>query len=137
MSGQLQLPATLTATPSMCGGSFPSGITQIPFGLNPPSKPYTVSTGAMVATVDSPSSFVALGGIGAGGAVTQATTLYLRTTAPIALQLIRNNNGSGTTTITLGQVSGVFLLEAPAGYEVQSVLVEGAGTVEYFAAGND
>jgi hypothetical protein len=134
MGGTLQIDAQLTAIPACGDGSFPSGITNLPFDLNPSCKSYNVTTGAQVANVNSTGSYAPLGSIGAGGAVTNATTLYLRTTTPVAVQLTLSNDGSGTTIADL-QVSGVLLYEAPAGYEVQGVGVKGVATVEYLAAG--
>jgi hypothetical protein len=135
MAGQVELNATLSAIPTCGDGSFPSGMTTIPLALNPPNKPYAVTTGDQIANVNSPSVFVALGGIGAGGSVTLATTLMVRTSTSIALQLTQNNGGSGTNTITLGSLSGLFIWEAPTGWEIEGVSVKGSGTIEYWAGG--
>jgi hypothetical protein len=132
--GQLELTAQLAATPACGSGSFPSGITNVNFGLNPPcnGKAYSVSTGVQVANVASPSSFAALGGIGSGGPVTHANTLYLRVTTQVNVQLTFANS----TTATIPGLFGVLLLELAVGDEVTGVGVEGTATVEYFAAGN-
>jgi hypothetical protein len=131
--GSLELSAQLVASPSCGSGSFPSGVTNIPFGLNPPcnGKGYSVTTGVQVANVASPSAYASLGGIGSGGPVTHCTTLYLRVVTAVSVQLTFANS----TTIILPGVFGLLLLESAAGDEITGVAVEGTATVEYAAFG--
>lgn len=132
MASQVSLTAQLIGGPSpVCGdGSFPSGISNIPFGLNPPNgKSYVVTTGVQEANINSPGSFVVLGGIGT--TVGNAHTLYLRTVQPILIEI--SQNGLSTYTVS---VNGLFFLEPATGNEVQTVQVKGVAAIEYYAAGN-
>jgi hypothetical protein len=134
MSGNAQLSGELVVNPGIDAGSFPAGISNVPLSLLPCSKPFVVSTGDQVANVNNV-SLAPVGGVGASGPVTNAHTLYLRTAAPMKVQLTLNNDGSGTTTETLN-VNGTLLIETATGYEVQGVEVLGVGVLEYLAIGN-
>ena len=132
--GQLDLTAQLVATPQCGSGSFPSGITNVNFGLYPPcnGKAYSVSTGVQVANVNSPSAYAPLGGIGSGGPVTHCNTLYLRTTTAVNVQI----TFATSATATIPGLLGALLLESGVGDEITGVAIEGSATVEYAAFGN-
>lgn len=137
MGQQASLVAALTAGPSAQSdsGSFPGGTTNIPFTLNPPQKAYNVDTGKNLANVQSPNAYAALGAIGAGGPVTQASLLYLRTVVPVLVQitvLISN----APVVIAGIPVNGLLVLEFPTNQPLTGVAVQGAAQVEYYAAGN-
>jgi hypothetical protein len=134
MNGNAQLSGTLIVNPGIDAGSFPAGISNVPLSLLPCSKPFAVSTGDQVANVNNV-ALAALGGIGAGGPVTKAHTLYLRSAAAMQVQLTLSNDGTGTTTATVN-VNGTMLIETATGYEVQGVSVLGVGVLEYLALGN-
>jgi hypothetical protein len=136
MTTQASLTAELVAGPaSVSDNPFPSGVTTIPFGLNPPAKQYNVDTGKNVATVNSPSAFVALGGVGALGPVTQGHTLYIRTIQPMT---IRETTAvpSSADNVVVYPLNGVTIREYPADHYLKLIEVEGAGQIEYWAAGN-
>jgi hypothetical protein len=130
--GAVQLTATLLAGPTtVTDNQFPSGTTNLPFGLNPPQKAYNVDTGVMVANVISPVAFVALGGVGPGGSVTQAQTLYVRTLTPVQVRLTY----LGDVTPKIRYLGGATLEEADPAHPITLVEVMGSATVEYYAAG--
>ena len=137
MGLQAQLSATLTTGPSsLTDQQFPSGVTSISFGLNPPTKPYTVSTGAVV-TIQSPSSPVSVDSIGTGGQVTQATTFYARTSAQMLVTLVCADPGGGADHTSVIPINGLMgPIEFPSNGYLKSLSVQGSGTFEYWAAGN-
>lgn len=134
--GTLTLSGSLTAGPSAAvDNQFPSGVTSVPFGLNPGNKPYNVDTGRNVANVLSPSAYAALGGIGTLGPVTQAVTLYLRTTTPLTIRLTTAVPSSADLLSVL-PLNGILILEFPSDHYLKLVEVQGSGTVEYYVSGN-
>jgi hypothetical protein len=138
MSLAAQLTAALVTGPQqVTDNPFPSGACTINFGLNPPQKQYVVTTGDQVVTVAAPTPNVyqAIDCIGTGGAVTQALTLFLRTQVPMMVQMTFNNPNGGTTVIT-EPINGVKLQEYPANGTLIALGVQGAGSIEVWAAGN-
>lgn len=130
--------ATLISGPSdVCEGSFPSGNTSIPVSLSGGScgKAINVETGAMLANVQSPSSFQALPGIGSAGPVTQAVTLYINSPTQVLVQLTMANPAGGSDIVSVVPLQGIALWEFPSNGYVKSVGVQGASTVQYYASG--
>ena len=101
------------------------------FQLNPDPKGYTTTTGASTSTLNSPSSFQALGGVGATAQVARAHTVYLRTMQPMTVRLTFVD-----TTQSVEKFSGLKVLEPMPGNEVTLVELEGSGTFEFCAWGN-
>ena len=131
--GQITVAATLIAAPAQSTDQqFPSGTTTIPFVTTPSPKTYNVDTGRNTAQVNSPSSFVALQGLGANGPVTQAHTVYIRTSVPMNVRLTYQ----GGSALGPLPIQGVFFLEVPPATPLTLVEIEGSGTVEYYFAGN-
>lgn len=136
MALQATLTATLIASPSVVTDSnFPSAVTNIAFNLNPPTKPFSVDTGAMRTTVNSPSAFVALGGIGSTSDVTQATTLYFRCAVQMLIRMTFQNPGGGSDIVSVEPINGVKLCEYPANGVLKLLEVQGQGQIEYYASG--
>jgi len=103
----------------------------IPFTLTPSTKPYNVDTGRNNAQVNNPSAYGALAGVGAGSTVTQATTLYVRTSTTMLLRLT-----FGSTVLADIPILGVFVMEFDPSKPLTLLEVKGAGAVEYYAAGS-
>ncbi|HUU43034.1 MAG TPA: hypothetical protein VMX57_04605 [Planctomycetota bacterium] len=131
----------LTAGPQgVCEGGFPSGVLQVAFGLagscpgagtKPALRKFWTSQ-----DVNSPSSFAGLDGVGVGQSVTQANTLYLRTTTAMLFRLTFADPAAGPDFVSVIPVKGLLILEpSEAGY-LKLLEVQGAGKVEYFASGN-
>src|SRR4051794_15417528 len=109
MGLQAQLTAQLTTGPSSVGdNAFPSGVMNIAFGLNPPTKQYGVATGSVV-MVSSPSSFQPIDAIGVGGQVLKAQTLYVRSPSAMILQLTFADPGGGADLVVTEPIDGVKL----------------------------
>src|ERR1700741_2715507 len=112
MSSQsvLTLNGTLIGGPPSIGDcSFPSGTTKITFGLCPSQKRALALSGPQVRTINSPSSYIPLDGVGTGETVTQAETLYLRTTVPILVRITTFSSGGDVVSVI--PVQGVLLME--------------------------
>jgi hypothetical protein len=124
----------LTSGPDVCcnGPSvvFPGGSEVIALSLLPASKPFTVSTGRQTPNVNTPSSFVALAGIGTS--VTQATTLYLRTIVPMQIVVTY----AGISLPTAQGVYGTVLVEADPSHAITGVTIQGVGQIEFEAWGS-
>jgi hypothetical protein len=133
---QIQLVGgSLQAGPAFAsdGSSFPAASTPIPLALYPANgKQYTVGTGGQLYTVNSPSAFVAVQGVGASGPVTQAHTVYARTTSAMILQVTY----AGDATQYLIYLQGTIVLEADPNHAITSINVKGAGQLEFMAVGN-
>jgi hypothetical protein len=141
VGSQLTISGTLVEQPPPgCESpAFPSGVTSVPFGLNtaPCPKNSNASTGARVQTINSPSAFVTLSGVGATDNVTQGDTSYVRVrSGGFQLRLTFNNPASGSIVSVL-PLAGLHILECDAGsgFYLTKVELQGSGTVEFFASG--
>jgi hypothetical protein len=134
---QVTLSASLVASPSaQTDNLFPSAAVNVNFNLNPPAKPYTVEAGGVINIVSPSPAFANVGGVGAAGQVTQAHTLYARSSAGMILQITTQNpNGGGNIVVTI-PIMGVFLAEFPSNGLLVALAVQGTGTFEYQAFGN-
>jgi hypothetical protein len=132
VAGTLDFSGTLTTQPACNQGSaLPAGMDNVPYAASPPCKPWSVKTGDVQASVASPSSYVTLAGVGAGGPVTKASFLMLRTVTGLTIRL----TFADATVSVLPGVAGMLVLEPLAGKEVVLVEAQGTDTVEYFASG--
>jgi hypothetical protein len=137
MALQAQLVAVFTAGPSLVTDSgFPSGVTNWPFGLNPPLKQYSVDTGVMHPQVNSAApAWFPFGGIGPNSDVTQATTLLVRTQVPMVLRLTTADINGGPDNVSVVPINGLLILEFPANGYLKLLEVQGQGQVEIYASG--
>lgn len=133
MGEQVQLSGTVSASPATASdGQFPSATVSIPFNLNPSTKPFNVATGGIPIVINSPSSFVAIPGVGgAVGPVTQAQLIYGRVSS--AMQFRLTFTGDGTAKVMY--VGGLFIIEVDPSHPVTLFEVQGSGTLELFATG--
>jgi hypothetical protein len=68
--------------------------------------------------------------------VTTADTLYLKSDAPVAVQLAMQNLLAGTgTTTSVVYVQGEVTMEFPAGGYLTGLAVQGVANVEWLASG--
>ena len=125
----------------VCEGGFPSGVLNVQFGLagscpgagtKPASKKFWSSQG-----VNSPSSFFTLDGVGTGQSVTKATTLYFRSTAQMILRMTFADPSGGADLVSTVPVQGLLIQEPSVSGYLKLLEVQGQGTVEYFASGNE
>jgi len=133
--GQLELTGLLSAGPVGSSDTFPASTTEVPLQLLAGTTgSYTNCTGANVLTLDSPSSFITLRGVGSGAPVALASLLYLKVDGQVTLRLT-NANGGGSPTVQTIPLMGLLVIEFPAGFELTLLEAEGAGRLEYLAAG--
>jgi hypothetical protein len=137
MALQAQLSAVLTTGPgSSSDNPFPSGVTSISFGLQPAAKGYSVATGAVVGMTNT-SGFAAIDAIGAGGQVTQALTLLLRSpTTQVKVQMTCLDPEGGADIVSTVPLFGTLLFEFPQNGYLKALAIKGAAQIEYWAAGN-
>lgn len=122
--------------PGTCGGSCSGGEATVSFsiGLCPNPKP----SGARFfgrPTINSPSAYIALPGIGAAPNVTAVNFLHLRVTNTFKVRLTQLDPEGGADIVSILNVGGEFDIEFPATGTCKLVEVKGAGTVEYLASG--
>lgn len=129
LSGALTIAPSNSTDPS----SFPSGSTQIGLGFAGDTKQANVDTGPMRPNLNSPGSFVALAGVGAGGPVTNGTTLKLKCIFPFSIELT-TFNGAGNVVAVI-PLQGELLLEFDPSHYLVGLRAQGAGMLEYYAAG--
>lgn len=135
MSNAIQLASRLTLGPvdTVTDSTLPSGFTSIQFGLRPSKKSALVSSGS-VRTIASPSSYVALDGVGTGESVTQGNLLYLRSSSAMLLRLTTYSSGGDIVAVL--PVDGVFMMEFDRSRYLKLIEVQGTGTVEWLVTGD-
>lgn len=115
--------------------SFPGGTINIPFSSSPQQKPAGVSI-RHAKTINSPSAFVALDGVGTGESVTQANFLYLRSTGLMKYRITQADFNGGPDIVSIIETQGLFINEFPLAGYVKLLEAQGGGTIEYVATGN-
>ncbi len=142
-NAQLILGGTLTlAPPSVVGttisaspiGTVPAGTTQIPVQLTPGTKQSGVQTHKKK-TLNSPSTFQVMTGIGATDDVTTADTLYLKVDGPIQVQLTMQNPAGGSPIVSVVPLYGTMMLEFPTPGLLTGLSLQGSCNVEMLASG--
>lgn len=134
MSGQLDVSGTLIAgPPNATDTTFPSMQASASIHTTPTPKGWQVCTGVLSRTINSPSSYVTLDGIGAAKTVTAADFLYLRSNTKLKVR-ITQVDGIGTL-VGERYVSGLLIHEAPSDCAITLVEVQGSATIEYLASG--
>jgi len=141
--GQVTLDGSLSAGPTVSGdGGFPASSCSAPLSLSVVPKPYLAACPVLSQTIASPSAYVTLPCIGAGGPVVNADTIYVKCDGPCALRLtFDDGTGAGTTFTSVVPLQGAFLCEPPSqsvsgvGGFCTKVELQGSATVEYYASG--
>lgn len=137
MSDVVQLTAQLTVGPATTvdDSCVPTATSIVaPIQLTPAQRSAVVSTGIARRVVDSASAFVSLSGVGATDTVTQATFLYVRTSAAISLRV--TFEGATDDVVSVIPVFGTLLLEPDPAQYVKGIEVQGVATVEWLATGD-
>jgi len=123
---------TLQPTPA---GFVPQGVSQTPLALNPSTKQSAVQTGLRHKSLSSPSSMQAISGLGTGGDVTTADTLYLKSDAPIQVQLTQQNLAGGSPVVSVVNLYGTLLLEFPPSGYLTGIEAQGTANLEILISG--
>jgi hypothetical protein len=134
VSNVVNINGTLISGPPVASdSSFPSGVTNIVFGTQPPQKSANVQT-QNVRQVNSPTAFVSLDGVGVGETLTQGNTFYARVQSPMQLRFTFDS--TPTPIVSVIPVQGLYIFEADPSHPIILVEVMGSGTIEYFVSGN-
>jgi hypothetical protein len=143
-ANQIQLNGTLTQLPSSVVGTttsvsplglIPAFTRQVALVTTPSPKQSAKCGGGNKTNSSAYGTYVTLSGLGATDDVTTADFLYLKTDAPMQVQLtLQNLGGSGTITSVV-PVYGMMVLEFPPSGYLTGLSVAGAGDVEYMVSG--
>lgn len=81
--------------------------------------------------MNSPSTYVALDGVGTNNTVPKGDTLYMRTQVPFKVRL----TFADASVITNLPLQGLFILELDPANMLTLLEAEGAGQIEWFVSG--
>lgn len=144
MQQVLQLSGSLSVTPpSVTGttlaaspnGTVPAGASQVPLVLNPPTKQSAVQTGIRHKSLNSSGGMQVISGLGTGDDVTTADTLYIKTDAPITLQLTTQNPAGGSALVSVVPLGGSAVWEFPFGGYLIGLSAQGVANLEILISG--
>jgi hypothetical protein len=132
MSG-ITLEGTISMSPG-CSGGFPGGVSEIDFGsaCGCPDIAAQVATGIQVRKLTA-GSYLALD-VGTGKSVTKALFLYMRVQsgAKVRMTTVGSPDVVGVSTL-----NGILIQQFPPGNELKLLEIDGNGSVEYLASGNE
>lgn len=129
--GQLVLSGSLSVGPATSSPNVvPSASAVVQLFFANGSKASNVTTGSTSKVLNSPSAFVALGGIGTNEDVTTADFLYLNATAPILVELTTQDSA-----VNVVACAGPTMLNVNPANMIVGVRLKGSATIEYFASG--
>jgi hypothetical protein len=133
--GAVTLAGSITGGPPSGGSSFPGSTfnDQIAFPSGPRS--FSAATGMIQRSINSPSAFVPLGGVGPTGDVTTADFLYLVTNGSLDVRITAQNGSGGFTTAVVSVANGPLILPVSPNKLITLVEVQGSATIEYLASG--
>ncbi len=131
VSPQSVVGTTLSSSPL---GTVPAGVTQIPFSATPSPKPSSRMGGGSK-VLSSPSAFQTISGLGPTDDVTTADTIYVKSDAPIQLQLTMQNLGGGSPVVSVVNVYGTFWIELPPSGYATGLAAQGSANLEVIISG--
>lgn len=133
--GQLSLDGSVQVGPVSSGDNvFPSATSSVNLTSYPNPKPSLVDTGFTTRNVNSPSSFLALSGVGTGDTVTKGDTLYLKCLQKMRVRVTFADTPSDLVSVFI--VVGTLVLEADqASNYIKLLEVMGTGPIEYLVSG--
>ena len=139
ISGQLtQSPPGVTGTTIGAGlgqGGVPQSVSQEPLALSPPVKQSAVCTGLRHKSLNSSGSFQTLTGLGTSDDVTTADTIYLKSDAPIQVQVTQQNPAGGSPIVSVLNIIGTYLQEFPAGGYATGITAQGIANLSVLFSG--
>lgn len=134
--GRINVSGVVEGGPENAGSAtFPAATFTSPLALLASAgKQFGVATGVLTRTLNSPSAYVTLDGVGPSATVTQGDTLYLKTDGQMQLRLT-NDDGAGGTTQAVVPVHGLVVLEFPSTKALELLEAQGSGKIEYLVSG--
>lgn len=132
MSQIVTFQGNIVASPGQVSDcAFPGAITQIVFGGG---QNIPANTSVLHAkSVNSPTVYVTLDGLGAGETVSQGVFLYLKTNAQMTLRLTTQGTPDLVAEVP---IFGTVIWQFPSTNYLKLLEVKGVGTLEYLIAGN-
>jgi hypothetical protein len=132
--GQVALDGTITVGPSTSGATVFPGLTDtVPFTTTPSPKMAQAWPG-MVRSVNSPSAYIQLSGVGTNDTLTKANLFYLRSSTAFKVRITYDD--TPTPLVSEQWVQGLCIIEAPDNHSIIKLEVMGSGQIEYLASGN-
>jgi hypothetical protein len=132
--GQVRVDGQITAGPQTIGIDRTTLSTALALKGGSTAKSYAVATGILELSLNTPSAYQTLPGVGAAPGVTHADTLYFFSDAPVLLRLT-TDDGAGGSVLSVLPVDGLVVLEFQAAKFLKLVEAEGTSPIEYFASG--
>lgn len=142
MSNSIQIVGSVTLGPpnGVCEGAFPAAQIAMQFGVGSSCGPCAAkaanysSYGAP--NISSSGAYVSLPGLGSGGPVTKANTLFIKAQQSVLLELTFAVPSSADLVVADIPLQGTLIAEYPDGRELKLVRVKGVSAIEYLFTGN-
>lgn len=137
MADIIRLEGVLTLGPNeVCEGGFHSSVVKEPLRTSPEPKSSVVNSGLPSVNFNSPNAFQTLGGVGAGQAVTQGDTLYIKSQNPVLVRVtFYNPIVPSAPTVSIFPLCGRMWLEVPQASYLYLLEVQGVGQIVYLVSG--
>lgn len=130
MGNTVNLSGAIVAGPLGAGDCVPNGAYTAP--LSASKSAAAMMSGAP--TVNSPSAFVTLPGVGAGGLVTRGDFLFVRSQSKIILRL--TTVGDSGDVLSVIYLQGTFIQQFPDSNYLKLLEAQGVGAIEFLVTGN-
>lgn len=131
------LDGSLTVSPpsSSDGGDFPSMTIAESLSTLPNPKLSNCATGIVSRTINSPSAFVALSGVGATDTVTKGDTLLMKTKAQFTVRMTFLDPAGGADIVSVVPLYGTMFAEFQPLGTLKLLEVKGSGALAYLISG--
>jgi hypothetical protein len=131
---QISIEGSIAVGPQISGGTgVPSLVDTTTFATTPSPKMASVYTSKLV-SIQSPSAYVALSGVGPGDDVTKANCYYARTSGPMKMRFTAVDTPANL--VSEEWINGIFVHEYPDDHCLVKVEAMGSGQIETIASGN-
>lgn len=132
MSNTLSLEGNIVLGPqNVCEGGGPQGVLNMPFSIGACACVPAACSASYQKTINAPSVYVTLPGIGPTDSMANCKFLFVRTNASLRLRLTQTGN-----TVQTLDVNGLCILQFPSDKALVLLEALGAATIEYVAVGD-
>lgn len=133
--GQIKLEGALIAGPPTATDILPASITTYPLAFSGGnSKSFSVGTGVLTRTLNSPNAYVEFPELGTNAAVSRGNFFVMRCDAAMMVK-ITTDDGIGGDEVAVVPVQGLAVLEFPDAKYLKKLEVKGSGKLEYLISG--
>jgi hypothetical protein len=136
--GQLTIGGNLTAGPPQgVNTGFPGIRATIPLTFLQGSEGigYSVATGILQRTLNSPSAFAELQGVGADDTVTHGSFLYFKSGSDVIVRVTTDDGNGGDVEAEIPINGGPLIIPFQSGKFLKALAAKGSGVLEYFVCG--